>query len=174
MPNRWVLIEEAITYHARRMVAWSLGDVVCTYHGGISQLTGRQSQISTTSIIAIRGFGFARDHMEPHLCNSALFSRDRHLCAYCGGQYHERDLSRDHIVPLFRGGRDRWMNVVTACRVCNMRKGGRCPEESKMTLLYAPYVPNRYEHMILQNRKILHDQMEYLLAKVPPHSRLHS
>jgi hypothetical protein len=41
-----------------------------------------------------------------------------------------------------------------------------------MPLLYTPYVPNRYEHLILQNRRILQDQSEYLLAKVPRHSRL--
>jgi hypothetical protein len=42
-----------------------------------------------------------------------------------------------------------------------------------MPLLYLPYVPNRHEHMILQNRRILADQMEYLMARVPKHSRLH-
>ena len=86
----------------------------------------------------------------------------------------KRDLSRDHVIPVFMGGIDRWMNVVTACRVCNIRKGGRTPEGASMPLLYAPYVPNRYEHLILQNRRILQDQMEYLMAKVPKHSRLHA
>jgi hypothetical protein len=43
-----------------------------------------------------------------------------------------------------------------------------------MPLIYAPYVPNRHEHLILQNRRILHDQMEYLMARVPRHSRLHA
>jgi len=37
-----------------------------------------------------------------------------------------------------------------------------------------PYIPNRYEHLVLQNRKILQDQAEYLMAKVPKHSRLHA
>jgi hypothetical protein len=42
-----------------------------------------------------------------------------------------------------------------------------------MPLLYVPYVPNRHEHFILRNRRILADQMEYLLAGVPRTSRLH-
>lgn len=173
-PSRWIMIEEAITYQARRMVAWSLGDVVATYHGGVSRLTGERSELSTHSIIAVKGNAEAvRDHhAEPYLTNGALFARDRHLCGYCGGRFRERDLSRDHVVPVHRGGRDRWMNVVTACRACNIRKGGRTPEGAHMPLLYAPYVPNRHEHLILQNRRILHDQMEYLLARVPRHSRL--
>ena len=45
---------------------------------------------------------------------------------------------------------------------------------ARMPLLYLPYIPNRYEHLILQNRRILQNQMDYLMAKVPKHSRLHS
>jgi hypothetical protein len=43
-----------------------------------------------------------------------------------------------------------------------------------MPLLYVPYVPNRHEHFILRNRRILADQMEYLLAGVPRTSRLYA
>ena len=66
------------------------------------------------------------------------------------------------------------MNLVTACRACNTRKASRTPEEAKMPLVYLPYVPSRWEDFILANRHILADQMEYLLAKVPAHSRLHA
>ncbi|MBC8038704.1 MAG: HNH endonuclease, partial [Rhizobiales bacterium] len=43
VPSRWLMVEEAISYYARRMVAWSLGDTVATYHGGVSRLTGERS-----------------------------------------------------------------------------------------------------------------------------------
>jgi hypothetical protein len=109
----------------------------------------------------------------PGLTNSMLFARDRQLCGYCGKRYLLRDLSRDHVVPVSRGGRDTWTNTVTACRSCNTRKGGRSPEQAHMPLLYVPYLPNRHEHFILRNRRILADQMEYLLAGVPRSSRLH-
>jgi hypothetical protein len=42
-----------------------------------------------------------------------------------------------------------------------------------MKLHYVPYVPNRYEAFILSNRKILADQMEFLLQGVPKDSRMH-
>jgi 5-methylcytosine-specific restriction endonuclease McrA len=176
LPNRWLVVEQAITYYARDMVAWSLGRTVCTYHGGVSRVTGERSALSTKSIIAIRGASeFVREHqMEPHLTNAALYRRDRHVCGYCGGQFREYQLSRDHIIPLHQGGKDRWMNVVTACRSCNTVKGGRTPEAARMPLLFAPYVPNRHEHLVLQNRRILQDQMEYLMVRVPRHSRLHT
>jgi hypothetical protein len=43
-----------------------------------------------------------------------------------------------------------------------------------MELIYLPYVPNRAEYLILTNRRILADQMEYLLAGVPRTSRLYA
>jgi 5-methylcytosine-specific restriction endonuclease McrA len=172
VPSRWLVVEEAITYQARHMVAWSLGDEIAKFRGGYSRKTGERSEISTQSIIAIKGAIDKSQNEHPCLTNSALFSRDRRVCAYCGDRYRERELSRDHIKPVHAGGADRWMNVVTACRPCNIRKGGRTPEQANMPLIYTPYVPNRYEHLILQNRRILQDQMEYLMAKVPQHSRL--
>ena len=94
--------------------------------------------------------------------------------AYCGQRFMLRDLSRDHVVPVSRGGRDVWTNSVTACRRCNTKKANRSPEAADMPLLYVPYVPNRHEHFILRNRRILADQMEYLLAGVPRTSRLYT
>ena len=105
VPSRWVVVEDAITYYARHMVAWSLGDVVATYHGGRSRLTGTRSELSTRSIIAIKGaVDFTKGALHPHLSNAALFSRDRHVCAYCGERYRERELSRDHVIPAHAGG----------------------------------------------------------------------
>jgi 5-methylcytosine-specific restriction endonuclease McrA len=111
--------------------------------------------------------------VHPGLTNAKLFARDRQVCAYCGGQFHVEDLTREHIVPVSRGGKDTWMNCITACRPCNGRKGNRLPEESRMSLLYLPYVPSLHEDMILRGRRILADQMEFLLASVPRYSRLH-
>ena len=42
-----------------------------------------------------------------------------------------------------------------------------------MGLLYLPYVPSLHEDMILRGRRILADQMDFLLASVPKYSRLH-
>jgi 5-methylcytosine-specific restriction endonuclease McrA len=96
------------------------------------------------------------------------------VCAYCGGHFHETELTREHITPLAQRGRDHWMNVVTACRACNHRKSDRTPEQARMPLLYAPYVPSLWEDFILRNRRILADQMEFLMAHLPRNSRLHA
>jgi hypothetical protein len=64
------------------------------------------------------------------------------------------------------------MNVVTSCKICNSKKGSKTLKDSKMELLYLPYVPTHYENMILKNRNILEDQMEYLMSGVPKNSRV--
>ena len=107
------------------------------------------------------------------MTNPKLFARDRFVCAYCGARFAADDLTREHIIPVSRGGADSWMNCITACRGCNGRKGNRLPEEVHMSLLYLPYVPSLHEDMILRGRRILADQMEFLLASVPRNSRLH-
>lgn len=173
LPQAWVALEEAITYHAKQLVAWSVGREVKEFRGGW-QRNGERSRIATRSVLAIKGSGAGLHQHAPGLTNAMLFGRDRQVCAYCGRRHLLRDLSRDHVIPVSRGGRDSWTNTVTACRGCNTRKGNRTPEQSQMPLLYVPYVPSRHEHFILRNRRILADQMEYLLAGVPKSSRLHA
>jgi 5-methylcytosine-specific restriction endonuclease McrA len=67
-----------------------------------------------------------------------IFARDRHRCQYCGRRGTAFDLTLDHVLPKSRGGRTLAENLVTACQVCNNRKGDRTPEESRMPLLTNP------------------------------------
>ncbi len=174
VPHRWVTWQQACFYYAKNLVAWTLGDVAFTVYGGVSRMTGERSSISGHSIIAIKGRAMAirAFNQVPPLNNRELFRRDRHLCAYCGGEFGFLRLTRDHIRPVSRGGRDTWMNVVTACRHCNGLKRNRTPEEAGVQLVYAPYVPNKAEYLILTNRRILVDQMEFLVQHVAANSRV--
>ncbi|WP_310738623.1 HNH endonuclease [Ideonella alba] len=173
-PQAWISLQEAATLYASHAVAWTLGQAFHIMRGGMQRSTGRLSQIELHPIIAVRGSIPSRAwRTAPALTNPKLFSRDRHLCAYCGHHFGFDALTREHIQPVSRGGHDAWMNCITACRACNGRKGNRTPEEARMSLLYAPYVPSLHEDMILRGRRILADQMEFLLASVPRSSRLH-
>jgi len=101
-----------------------------------------------------------------------LFLRDGNLCMYCGDEFPDGHLTRDHVIPLSRGGDDRWSNVVAACKHCNTRKGSRTPEEAGVGLLAVPYVPNWAEFLALSNRRILADQMQFLKTQFNSHKRL--
>lgn len=173
LPQSWISLEQAVLHYAAQEVRWEIGREVAVFHGGHNALTGVQSKIAVSSIIGTRGVPRINPFtMTPSLTNGKLFARDRKLCAYCGEPHPESELTREHIIPFAQNGRDQWMNVVTACKSCNHRKGSRTPEQAHMPLLYAPYVPSLWEDFILCNRRILADQMEFLMAHVPRSSRL--
>jgi HNH endonuclease len=174
-PQRWINVREAAHYYATDMIAWAIGRNEFVLRGGTQQSTGKRSQIRASSIIAIKGRDFMvrRFDQVPALTKEKLFARDRYICAYCAQRFRSEELEMEHIVPSSKGGTDSWTNLVAACRACNSRKGNRTPEAAGMKLHYIPYVPNRYEAFILGNRRILADQMEFLLLGVPKSSRLH-
>jgi 5-methylcytosine-specific restriction endonuclease McrA len=75
------------------------------------------------------------------LSRKNVMLRDAHQCQYCGRRLPVRDLNIDHVLPRSRGGPDSWENLVTACRICNLRKGWRTPDEAAMRLMRSPGPP---------------------------------
>lgn len=72
-----------------------------------------------------------------------VFARDGHRCQYCGRRFATGELSLDHVIPRSRGGETTWENVVCACLGCNVKKGGRTPQEAHMKLVSPPLRPKR-------------------------------
>jgi len=175
-PMNWITYEDCATYYAKNKILWSMGSHEIVLHGGTNAATGKQSVLTMDTIVAIsseeKGSKFKKTH--PSLTNKTLFKRDWNICAYCGNKFLDHQLTRDHVIPTSKGGRNTWQNVVTACEGCNKYKGAKTPEEAQMELLYVPYVASFSEHLILSNRKLLADQMEYLIKQVPAESRIHS
>lgn len=164
----WISWQDATCLYARGAVAWTLGEPCMEVHGGTNRLSGLRSVLHLHPIVAARGH--ARPQAldpTPALTNPALFARDQHLCLYCGRQFPRSALTRDHVHPASKGGRDIWENVVSACFHCNSRKGNRTPQQAGMPLLAVPYRPSWIEHLILSNRNILADQMAFLRAQLP-------
>ena len=117
-PQAWITPREAALLYACDGIAWTLGRAVQVLRGGIQRATGLQSRIEVHAIVAVRGAVPSRAwRITPTLTNPKLFVRDRHVCAYCGGRFGFDLLTREHIIPTSRGGRDTWMNCITACRL---------------------------------------------------------
>lgn len=172
-PCRWITYEDAAYYKAKNLIAWTVGDEGYTIYGGKNRISLQQSSMDLNTIIAVKGqMGDKFIFRAPTLTNKALFRRDQQICAYCGQEFTQEKLTRDHIIPTSRGGKDKWTNVVSSCGPCNKHKDDMLPEEAGMKLLYVPYVPSKSEHLILLNRNILADQMEFLMARVSKDSRL--
>ena len=68
-----------------------------------------------------------------------VFKRDGYQCQYCGSL---KDLTLDHVLPSSRGGKTSWDNLITACKLCNSRKGDLTPEEAEMPLRSKPFKPS--------------------------------
>lgn len=171
MPLGWLSTEDAATLLVKGHVLWSMGEHSVVLRGGYRS-DGSQSLLEIPSIIASSGDLHHYKYIPPKVSNQLLFRRDRNICLYCGVQFLERELTRDHIIPRWQGGIDKWTNVATACRRCNQRKGGRTPEEARMPLLAVPFTPNKMEMLVLANRNILADQMEFLQAGFSRNMRL--
>ena len=173
-PVRWIPWRAAVVLESRDMVAWHAGEHSFSIFGGVNRGSGRRSRVTVNSIIATKGRlrQSGAENVVPPLSNRELFLRDGHLCLYCGKQFPAHMLTRDHILPLSRGGRDCWSNVVSACKPCNHAKGARRPEEAGLGLLAVPYVPNRAEYLVLSNRRILADQIDFLRKRFRNAGRL--
>jgi 5-methylcytosine-specific restriction endonuclease McrA len=173
IPLRWVSQQTAITYAAKSLIAYQIGDDDILFRGGHSRMTGEQSTLRTASIIAVRGKVTGGRNKVPSLNNRELFRRDRYTCGYCAGTFADLDLTREHIVPTSKGGEDSWLNCITACNPCNNKKGSKTLAQMGWFLKFHPYIPSRAESLILDSNSITASQAQYLLAFISPSSRVH-
>ena len=70
-----------------------------------------------------------------------IYARDHDTCQYCAKQLPRSELNLDHVVPRSQGGKTTWENVVCSCIPCNLKKGGRTPEQARIKLLTVPARP---------------------------------
>ncbi len=117
------------------------------------------------SVIRLVRFVHVPRRFRRQVTNTFLFARDGYSCQYCGRHRSElrgrQFLTRDHIVPLSRGGDNSWENVVTSCSPCNNRKGNRLPEEAGLSLMSVPSEPN-YVHLVWAVRRVTPAQAKYV------------
>ena len=93
------------------------------------------------SIVRLLRFVKVRNLHQVKFSRANIYVRDDYTCQYCSGQFEPEDLTFDHVIPVARGGRRAWDNIVTACQPCNRRKDDRTPEQAGMTLRRAPRRP---------------------------------
>ena len=70
-------------------------------------------------------------------------------------------LTRDHLIPMSRGGTNDWTNVVTACSPCNTRKANLLPHEVGMHPLHHPVEPH-FVHLSWAVRRLTPTQARYI------------
>jgi 5-methylcytosine-specific restriction endonuclease McrA len=117
------------------------------------------------AIIRLVKFVHVPRRFRRQVTNTFLFARDGYRCQYCHRSQHElrsrECLTRDHLVPLSRGGGNQWTNVVTACSTCNTRKGNSLPQECGMHPLTHPHEPH-FVHLSWAVRRLTSTQAKYI------------
>jgi len=83
----------------------------------------------------------AKRRQNPRFSKYNVFLRDQMTCQYCLEQFGRDSLTMDHVVPISRGGKTTWGNIVTACGPCNSRKGNSLAPLPKR----APYKPDYWD-----------------------------
>ena len=77
----------------------------------------------------------------PAFSGRAVRQRDGNRCQYTGRHLGPGEGSLDHVLPLSRGGKNTFENVVWSDRRVNHRKANRTPEEAGLRLLTQPVAP---------------------------------
>jgi 5-methylcytosine-specific restriction endonuclease McrA len=117
------------------------------------------------AVIRLTRFVHVPRRFRRQVTNTFLFARDDYQCQYCARRSTElkprESLTRDHLIPISRGGSNEWTNVVTACSSCNTKKANRMPNEIGMTPLHAPTEPH-FVHLSWAVRRLTPTQARYI------------
>jgi hypothetical protein len=74
------------------------------------------------------------EHISPTKRECVIIRDDFH-CQYCGTEITDAaDYEADHIIPVARGGKENYLNLVTACRRCNQKKLDKTPLEAGLPM----------------------------------------
>lgn len=116
-------------------------------------------------VIRLMRFVHVPRRFRRQVTNTFLFARDDYRCQFCGRPQlalrHRECLTRDHLIPLSRGGTNEWSNVVTACSACNTRKGNHLPSECGMHPAKVPVEPH-FVHLAWAVRRLTPVQGKYI------------
>ena len=148
---------------ALRLVIDGKAEIVEAEHGRV--VRSERLTMPRPAVIRLTRFIHVPRRFRRQVTNTFLFARDHYRCQYCGraqGELRSREsLTRDHLIPLSRGGTNEWTNVVTACSHCNARKGNRLPDEIGMHPLHAPVEPH-FVHLGWAVRRLTPIQARYI------------
>lgn len=117
------------------------------------------------AVIRLTRFIHVPRRFRRQVTNTFLFARDDYTCQYCGRPATElkprETLTRDHLIPISRGGANTWTNVVTACSTCNTRKANRLAHEIGMQPRTQPTEPH-FVHLAWAVRRLTPIQERYI------------
>tara|TARA_Y100001970_G_C13973334_1_gene719333 strand:- start:38 stop:592 length:555 start_codon:yes stop_codon:yes gene_type:complete len=98
------------------------------------------------SVVALKDFIIPQ--RKPAFTRFNVFLRDNFTCQYCHEKFSANELTFDHLIPKCLDGKTTWDNVVSACTLCNLKKGRKLLKFTAMKLNKKPTKPSSIQ---LQN-----------------------
>lgn len=93
------------------------------------------------SIVRLKTYVKRKPYLQQQFTRFNVFRRDNFICQYCYYKFDPKNLTLDHVIPASKGGKKNWLNIVTACRKCNQKKGDKLLHECSMKLKQRPFAP---------------------------------
>ena len=81
-----------------------------------------------------------RRRRNPRFSKYNVHLRDYFTCQFCLTSFPKQQLTLDHVIPISRGGKTNWENIVSACGPCNSKKGSKLIKPKN-----DPYRPDYYD-----------------------------
>jgi 5-methylcytosine-specific restriction endonuclease McrA len=133
------------TYEPLRVIGWQRA-IYLIFSGKAEVVEQSENEVRSASASwklpsVIRQLVKFRRRSKVQFSRMNIYMRDGWTCQYCGEKKATKNLTFDHVVPRYHGGKTSWTNIVTACRACNSYKDNRTPEQAKMRLLRKPEEP---------------------------------
>lgn len=78
---------------------------------------------------------------KPKLSKYSIYHRDEGTCQYTGKKLNRKSGNIDHVMPLSKGGKDSWDNMVFCSRDVNLKKKDMTIDEAGLELIREPKEP---------------------------------
>lgn len=118
-------------------------------------ITVQDKQIKLPKIVVLKKY--ININHAPKFSRKNVYLRDNYTCQYCGKKFPTEELTFDHVMPRCKGGKTTWENIVTACKCCNGKKGGKTLQEANMKLISTPCIPTNKQLEKNMNVKVYND-----------------
>jgi len=129
-----------VVHWQRAMTLWCQGkvEIVETHDREVHAVT---FSFKLPSVVRLLRCVRSKRRPEVQFTRANIYARDNYTCQYCRQTYATHELTFDHVLPVSRGGKRSWDNIVTCCLPCNRSKGSKTPHEAQMVLLRKPAKP---------------------------------
>lgn len=139
--------------HWQKAMIWSFrytqtefsGIEIIEYHND-DYIVGTKGLLKIPSVVKTTRY-FKLFGQSVNFSRKNVFIRDDFICQYCHKKFPINKLTYDHVIPKSKWNKKEsptsWINIVTACVLCNSKKGNKTLAQANMFLKKTPSIPQK-------------------------------